>query len=224
MTSGELTRADPLDVPSIGSSRARILALVSDAAAPVGVSEVAAEVGLHANTVRFHLDGLVEQGFAERGSEDRGAPGRPRFLYTPVAGRVPAGRRSYRVLAEILSGGLAHTEDPRQAALHAGESWGRALVDPAPSAVTVDRPTAAHHLTQALEEIGFAPEVVRRGTEQQILLRHCPFRETAERHPEVVCSVHLGLMRGVLAGLGAPQEVAGLDSFVEPELCVAHLT
>lgn len=223
MTGGELTRADPLDVPSIGSSRARILALVRSAAGPVGVSEVAAEVGLHPNTVRFHLDGLVEQGFAERGSDDRGVPGRPRFLYSGVAGRAPAGRRSYRLLAEILAGNLADAEHPEQAALRAGESWGRSLVDPAPLAGTPDRPTAARQLASTLDDIGFAPEVVRRGHEQQILLRHCPFRETAERHQEVICGVHLGLMRGVLAGLGAPQEVASLDPFVEPELCVAHL-
>ena len=75
-----------------------------------------------------------------------------------------------------------------------------------------------------LDGLGFDPE--RRGTngEQQIGLRHCPFLELAENRAGVVCSVHLGLMRGALETWGAPVAVERLDAFVEPDLCVAHLT
>jgi hypothetical protein len=34
--------------------------------------------------------------------------------------------------------------------------------------------------------------------------------------------VHLGLIRGALAEMGAPVEGTRLDRFVEPSLCVAH--
>jgi predicted ArsR family transcriptional regulator len=33
-----------------------------------------------------------------------------------------------------------------------------------------------------------------------MLVYRCPFREIAEARPDVVCSVHLGLMRGALSG------------------------
>jgi predicted ArsR family transcriptional regulator len=32
-----------------------------------------------------------------------------------------------------------------------------------------------------------------------MLACRCPFREIAEARPDVVCSIHLGLMRGALA-------------------------
>jgi predicted ArsR family transcriptional regulator len=56
-----------------------------------------------------------------------------------------------------------------------------------------------------------------------IRLRHCPFLEVATAHPEVVCSVHLGVMQGVLAEQRAPVEAGDLQPFVEPSLCLARL-
>ncbi len=70
---------------------------------PLGVQDIATRTGLHPNTARFHLDGLVDDGYAERATEDRDQPGRPRAVYRAVAGHAAAGRRSYRLLAEILT-------------------------------------------------------------------------------------------------------------------------
>jgi DNA-binding MarR family transcriptional regulator len=64
-------------------SRARGLALLRAAGSPLGVHEVAGHTGLHPNTARFHLDGLVEAGLATR---------EPRPRMTPTA----AGRRVAR--------------------------------------------------------------------------------------------------------------------------------
>jgi len=55
-------------------------------------------------------------------------------------------------------------------------------------------------------------------------LRHCPFLELAETSAQVVCPVHLGLMQGAMDAWGAPVDVDRLDAFVEPDLCLAHLT
>jgi len=40
----------------------------------------------------------------------------------------------------------------------------------------------------------------------------------------VICSLHLGLMRGALERMRAPVTADRLDPFVEPSLCVARLT
>ncbi len=40
----------------------------------------------------------------------------------------------------------------------------------------------------------------------------------------MVCSIHLGLIQGLLAELGAPVKAERLDPFVEPGLCIAHLS
>ena len=221
----ELTRPDPQAAPVLGDSRAQVLAALQGSEVPATVNEIADQVGLHPNTARFHLDGLVEQGLARRETEQRDVPGRPRALYRATAESARAGRRSYRLLAEILTSYFAsHTPAPSDAALHAGEAWGRFLTDrPAPFR-TVDDSAATRQLVEVLDEIGFAPEPVERDGGRQVLLHQCPFREVAEEHRDVVCAVHLGLMRGVLAELEAPLDAARLEPFVEPNLCVTTLT
>lgn len=198
--------------------------MLQAASADLGVNEIAERVRLHPNTARFHLDGLVEAGLARRTIEDRATPGRPRGLYTASLDSGGVGRRSYRLLAEILTSYLAsQVKQPDQASLRAGEAWGHFLTErPAPFR-RVDAATATRHLVQTLDDIGFAPEAVTVRRKRQILLRHCPFRETAEEHPDVICPLHLGLMRGMLAELDAPLEAERLDPFVEPNLCVTHL-
>jgi predicted ArsR family transcriptional regulator len=45
----------------------------------------------------------------------------------------------------------------------------------------------------------------------------------AESNQRVVCAVHLGMLKGALAEMGAPLQATRLEPFVEPTLCVAHL-
>jgi len=58
-------------------SRAAVLELLRSRAQPLGVSEVARDVGLHQNTVRSHLDLLVESGFAVRAQRGTARTGPP---------------------------------------------------------------------------------------------------------------------------------------------------
>ena len=216
--------ADPATGPALGESRSRVLAVLQEAGGALGVGEVAEHLRLHPNTIRFHLDALVEAGLAERATEEREEPGRPRTLYTANPGSARTGRRSYRLLAEILTSYVAaQTRQPAQAALKAGDAWGRYLTDrPAPFQ-RIDAAAATRQLVRTLDDVGFAPEAVTAGRKRQILLHHCPFREAAEEHRDVVCSIHLGLMQGLLAELDAPLEAQRLDPFVQPSLCVTHL-
>lgn len=222
MDAPEPTRRDPGAARALGRSRAQVLTALRRADSPSTVGAVAGRVGLHPNTTRFHLDALVESGLAERAAEKRERPGRPRVLYS--ARPDDPGVRSYRLLAEILSGFLAATTPrPADAAAEAGRAWGRYLAERPPPYQRLGATAAEAQLVRVLDDIGFAPEPVTAGGERQILLRHCPFREIAEEHGEVVCAIHLGLMQGLLTELGAPTAADRLDPFVEPGLCVAHL-
>jgi predicted ArsR family transcriptional regulator len=210
--------------PALGESRARVLDLLRVAGGPLSVQEVAARSGLHVNTARFHLDGLVDAGLAERAIEGRGQPGRPRAMYQADAAGDQVGRRSYQLLAQMLTSLVADVV-PRteHAAVEAGRAWGGYLAErPAPSQ-RVDAADGIRRLSAVLASAGFAPGVVADLADPVIPLRHCPFREIAREHPEVVCSLHLGLMQGVLTEVRAPVVADRLDPFVEPSLCLAHL-
>src|SRR6185437_6226129 len=114
--------------PQLGASRTRVLQILRSAGTPLGVGDIAERVGLHPNTARFHLDALAEQGLVEVAREVRDAPGRPRGLYTATAQSARAGRRSYHVLAEVLTSYVAaHISRPAEVAVDAGAAWGRAL-------------------------------------------------------------------------------------------------
>jgi predicted ArsR family transcriptional regulator len=56
-------------------------------------------------------------------------------------------------------------------------------------------------LREALAEAGFDPRFRRRGNRVvEIALRGCPFRDLLEEHRELVCTVHRGLLEGMLEG------------------------
>jgi predicted ArsR family transcriptional regulator len=204
-----------------GASRLRILHALQQASAEQGVQELAEQVGLHVNTVRFHLDRLVAEGMVARHVEERSEPGRPRLTFSAV-GR--SGKRSYRLLAEILVSFVAGTmPDAVKAATEAGRTWGHYLTERPPPYRRTDDEESFSELLRILGDIGFVPELVQSGERREIWLRHCPFREVAEAHLDVVCAVHLGLMQGALAEMRAPLTAERLEPFVEPSLCVARL-
>ena len=221
MTTAILT--DTVTEVAVDGRRAQILARLREADRPLSVSEIADANGLHLNTARFHLDGLVEDGLAERAAEPREVPGRPRILYT-ARGQVP-GPRSYGLLAEMLTGLVASLKDAGPAAADAGKAWGRHLVERAAPSENVDGDEAVRRLNTVLEAVGFQPELApgKKKAETEVRLHHCPFREVAERHSEVVCTIHLGLMQGALDELNAPVDATSLHPWVTPNLCVARL-
>ena len=216
----------PEDTSPLGRSRADVLDMLRAADGPLGVREVAQQMGLHPNTARFHLEALVEAGLAVRETEDRETPGRPRIGYRAVADS-PAGRRRYRLLAEMLTTLVAGTmPDPAKAAEEAGSEWGAYLTEQPPPYQRLTAAVAIEKLTAIMEELGFAPqaEADADGGQYRICLRQCPFREVARQHQDVICALHLGLMRGALSRMRAPVTADRLDPFVEPSLCVASLT
>jgi predicted ArsR family transcriptional regulator len=219
----ERTLHDPGEPPAVGESRAHVLDVLRAAPEAVGVREVAEQTGLHPNTARFHLDTLVKEGLAERHTEGSGRPGRPRTVYQ-ASSQVPEGRRSYRLLAQMLTGLVTQAlPQPSQAAVDAGEAWGRYLAETPSPDQRIDAEEAVRRLTEVLEDVGFSPGSVEEGPDRFIPLHHCPFREVAEEQQEVVCSLHLGLMRGALKEVRAPMDIDRLEPFVEPSLCLAHL-
>lgn len=200
-------------ITEAGRRRVDVLSTLKASATPMTIAQIAAELTVHANTVRFHLEHLESGGQVERVQPHHRSPGRPPQLYRAVRRMDPTGPTHYRMLAEILANGLAADDNPAAKAREMGRAWGRTMPRPA-----ADSPVDA--LVQTLGDIGFAPEPPEDG---QLRLRHCPFLELAQTRAAIVCPIHLGLMQGALESWQAPVAVERLDAFVEPDLCVARL-
>lgn len=157
----------------LGQSRAHVLHLLRAAGSPVSVRDIADQAGLHPNTVRFHLDALVDAGLAARTPTERTTPGRPSMAYRPVSGGGPVSGWRYRLLAEMLASLIAGMlPRPGETAAEVGREWGRSLTESPPPYRRLDAGEAVERLTAIMAEIGFAPEAVTDGTQYQLRLRH----------------------------------------------------
>jgi predicted ArsR family transcriptional regulator len=212
--------ADPDSEQESTGRRRAVLRILRSSRTSLSIIAIAKKLGVHPNTVRFHLDTLVGEGRVEHVQPTRRGPGRPALMFRAVPQMDREGTRQYRLLAEILAIGLASEPDSDSRAVAAGRAWGERLGSPGPNP---DAAQSISHLIDVLDDLGFEPELRAGGGEQQLGLRHCPFLELAERQSSVICPVHLGLMRGALETWAAPVTVERLEAFAEPDLCLAHL-
>ncbi|PFG44907.1 transcriptional regulator [Georgenia soli] len=205
------------------SSRVRVLRALRDSPEGLGVQDLATRLGLHPNTVRFHLGRLEQDGLVHRQGEHPNSPGRPALRFTAAPQPNALGtRREFRALAEVLASVLAEGV-PRSAELteQAGKAWSQRLMEDwtGPAA---DATEAITLLAEALTSIGFDPQITSDRHQLSLLQRHCPFLEIAQEHRDVVCSLQLGLIRGLLERLGAPVEVTRLVPFATSQGCLVQ--
>jgi predicted ArsR family transcriptional regulator len=208
----------------VGASRVRLMKALRASERGVDVRELAGACGLHITTVRFHLDILREVGLVVARSERGGGRGRPRLVYRVAERRHEQDLAGYELLATMLA---AHwDESPGERARRAERAGREVALSRAAISSSAESPSleqAANQVSARFAQLGFEPEVKREGRQVLIQLRACPFRSVAEKNPEVVCSLHLGLMRGALEQMGAPVGPTSLEPFVQPQLCIARL-
>ena len=85
-----------------GESRSKVLAAMWATRSPLTVADIAEQVGLHPNTVRFHLGILADHGMITQKTEDRNSRGRPRIFYSIIPSQLYANRRNYQLLSQML--------------------------------------------------------------------------------------------------------------------------
>lgn len=206
-------------------TRRHLLRILDDADVALQLDVLAQRIGLHVNTIRGHLDLMEEAGLVGRSTESRQTPGRPRVLFhsMPRDTRSPTGE-GYRFLAEILASSIQANENAALVAEEAGRAWGRYLADRPPPSARLSSAQAIEQVLTTFVELGFEPESLTTDSSAEIRLHDCPFHELARTRGEVVCSVHKGLLQGMLEEMGGSVGVDGLEPFVEPSLCVARIS
>ncbi|UVI35087.1 helix-turn-helix transcriptional regulator [Brevibacterium spongiae] len=206
-------------------------------AGAVTISALAAMTGLHQNTVREHLDQLVETGAATKTKAASSGRGRPAWLYR-ANGSPRTGSSEYLGLASVLAAQIDRTRtDPRADGIAAGLDWGRDLArEVAETRTDTDESTPAEvvpaeETLALLDTLGFAPEAVPQTetdtdadtASRSFRLTRCPLLEAAHEYPDIVCGVHLGLVRGALDVFGDTDTESEIDPFSEPGACRLRL-
>lgn len=187
----------------------RVLELVRQYDAPVGVDQLSERLGKHTNTVREQLNALVNTGLIHRQRGEKHGRGRPAWYYV-ATGAQEAGREVVG-LASALAGQIEqYSDDPHAAAVEAGENWGSTLL--------AQGDDLQRSVFWVLDELGFAPQLD--GSAGRMSLHACPMAEVAKDHPVVTCGVHQGVIRGVVRQLGGDPDAAELTARHEPEVCL----
>jgi predicted ArsR family transcriptional regulator len=173
---------------------------------PVSKDEAAEVLALPRSVAAFHLDRLVTDGlltteFRRRSGRRGPGAGRPAKLYRraerDVAVSLPA--RRYGLAADLLAAAVSAAsagDEPvdralRRVARKQGRDLGRTVAE-----LAGDRdPRAA--LLALLEAQGYEP----RERDDEIVLVNCPFHALAAQHRELVCTMNLDLLSGVVSAL-----------------------
>jgi predicted ArsR family transcriptional regulator len=188
---------------------------------PVSVRELSRRLSLHPNTLRPHLRRLERAGLVAREIRRGSTVGRPQTLYSLAETVESTQDGDYRLLSEILLGAISGKRAADRAQDLARE-WGGYLasrVGPRPGVkVPAGRNLAV--LQEAMARAGFEPRFRRQGRQRvEVLLRDCPFRELVDDHRDLVCSLHRGLLEGMLAALKPALEVREFHPFAERSIC-----
>jgi predicted ArsR family transcriptional regulator len=187
---------------------------------PLATAEIADILGLHVNTVRPHLERMRDVGLLQVDAEARGGVGRPQHRYSIAPGAPSLGLEppSFPMLTAVLleaaavSGldGAELFEAAREQGRADGRRWG-------------EHPDPLEAVLVEQARLGFDPTVVEDDKGATVAFAHCPFRTLAEAHPDLVCSIHCGLVEGLLDEVGEA-EVVRFHSLVDRTPCQVELS
>ena len=85
------------------------------------------------------------------------------------------------------------------------------------------RPASAACVAE-LAELGFDPAAVPTTTGATVAFTHCPFRDLAEAHPDLVCGLHRGLVEGFVDRGRRRVRSCGFRTLVDRDPCQVDVT
>lgn len=186
------------------NTRYAIYLELARATSPRSTAEIAETLGLHANTVRPHLERMREVGLLAVHTDNRGSVGRPQHRYALAADAPSLGLEppAFPVLARMLTEVVAGAGLGPETSAEVGADQGRALAELRAGGGGRPRAACVDAVTAMLAELGFDPAVVQDDGLATIAFTHCPYAELAAAHPEVVCQLHRGLVEGFVESIG----------------------
>jgi predicted ArsR family transcriptional regulator len=185
-------------------TRRGIYLAVRESAGTTTAPRLAEEFGIHPNVARHHLERLLSEGYVEETAAPTTGephPGRPPRHYRATGKEIAVSYppRRFDLLAELLVRVIEQldTDVAPQIAEEVGVRFGTELAGTLGLAGDRDPEAALRTVSGALETIGFG--VAPGPADRSLLTSHCPFGQTAADHPEIVCRIDQGIVRGLMA-------------------------
>lgn len=212
---------------NLSKARSKILEYLTSG--PCTVSSLAMRIGQHENTIREHLDALVVENLAIKYQSTEHGRGRPAWFYRTPEESDQSDIGEYAGLASALAGAIAYgSQHPIDDAVAAGKAWAPELLRKSQlvhiDAIKKNAISIRRNAVSLLDHLGFAPKENKDFT--RIKLTRCPLLDAARQYPDIICSVHLGLIRGALEELGAQSksvDAADLQPFSEIGACILKI-
>ena len=119
----------------------------------------------------------------------------------------------------MLGDALGSLATPTEVA-EVGERWAR-LHSQQPPTPDAGPPTTLERVVSLLDDLGFAPEAADDG--RTVALHRCAYYQLAIEQPQVVCALHLGMVRGAM-GDRADDVRLGLTPVLDGSApCLLHI-
>lgn len=184
------------------NTRYAIYLEIARSAHPLTTADIAEVLGLHANTVRPHLERMRDAGLLDVEVAGRGDVGRPhhRYRLAPDAPSLGLEPPTMPLLARMLVDMSTRLGASADDAAEVGRDEGRRRARPYASA-----PSTLEALVSDLDRLGFDPLVADDGDDDDVAViafTHCPFADLARSNPDLVCALHRGLVAGFVAAMG----------------------
>ena len=203
----------PDDDPLARDTRGRLFELLGKLGRRATTDELAAALDLHPNGVRRHLEHLQRAGLIRRDSV-RQRRGRPKDGWSIDPDARPGGEepRGYEELGRWLARAIPARPGNLRDVEATGRSIGRELpmADAGPSVAS-----GLGDFERAITWLGFAPQRELGATseadegEVSYRLTNCPYRQAVEANQPVVCTLHKGILSGLLETLEPDAEITG---------------
>jgi predicted ArsR family transcriptional regulator len=203
------------DDPLGGDTRERLFATLGRLGRTVTTDELASELDLHPNGIRRHLEQLQLAGLI-RCHSVRQPRGRPKHGWSIDPDARPGGEapRGYAELGRWLARAVPSGVDTLRAIEESGRAIGRELAaadarDGAPAA------SGLEDFERATTWLGFAPRADDPDPERPdavtYRLTNCPYSQAVAENQPVVCTLHKGILTGLLQTLEPGARITRLE-------------
>lgn len=173
---------------------------LADNSAPRTTAEIAEFLGLHPNTVRPHLERMRDVGLLDVSVDARGEVGRPQHRYA-LASDAPSLHVRPPAVDELATMVLSMAT---RLGASSGDAHDVGYDRGIERATTYEQaPSSLEALVAELDRMGFEPSVSEGDDEAAVVaFERCPFQAQVDEHPELICSLHHGIVTGLLDGMG----------------------